>query len=844
VFHSFRIGGKVKIVSCPERSGLSRTFLSHCLQGALQTLNKSRDLKRSVQPEGLLPVSVHFFGIAALLCGAAVFSPAQAGVIYPNLSLFVLSNTNADGSVSFAPDWMSLTLTGGNNGSGLPGLTSFLGTATQPGIISFTYSYDSLDMPGFDNAGYLLDGTLVFLSDTAPDTGSASFAVSIGTNFGFYVATADNTFEPGVLSVTFVPPSFDGTDAPEPASALLGGSLLLLLFVRGRKLPRSFMALPAAILPLAAFAQTQNHYVASPITGQLSLTRTINLSAPHSGTTAALVPGESALAAPGSMAAGGGPAAGAEISILPSKFPHPPLSSPPAPPQAPHLKMAEALRLFDPAAVSSLTVAPSSEFGFQGVSHYDQRNANSGNQFSVEPPNPSIAVANGYVLEGVNNAVRVFSALTGSPLTATVASNELFGVAPAIDRVTGIDGVFPTDMRVFFDPDIQRWFVIQRSQDNDIFGVPLDKSHLYVAVSASPDPAGVYNIYVMDTTNSGNPGCPCVPDFPQIGADQYGFYISANEYNTSSLQFVDAEILAISKTALAAGAAAPGTYRFLIPRITGFEFAIQPASSPAGASQFLASGGVEYFVSSQSALSTDNHLAVWALSNTATLQAASASLLLTQTSLTTESYAYPDLATQRPGPLPYGSSLIPPAPLAFLDGGSDSRILSLVYAGGRLFATLAMQVTDYQTQSQVGGAYMILSAALRNGILSAAVLRQGYLSVPGNHLLRPTVAVNAQGRGAIAFTLVGPDYYPSAAFVSLDTVSTSSVIQIAANGAAPEDGFTGYPGGIFPGIARWGDYSTAVIGSDGAVWMVTEYIPSGPRTDFANWGTYVARHGL
>jgi hypothetical protein len=35
-----------------------------------------------------------------------------------------------------------------------------------------------------------------------------------------------------------------------------------------------------------------------------------------------------------------------------------------------------------------------------------------------------------------------------------------------------------------------------------------------------------------------------------------------------------------------------------------------------------------------------------------------------------------------------------------------------------------------------------------------------------NHALRPAVAVNAQGRGAIA--LVGPDY-PSAAFVNIDT---------------------------------------------------------------------------
>ena len=125
--------------------------------------------------------------------------------------------------------------------------------------------------------------------------------------------------------------------------------------------------------------------------------------------------------------------------------------------------------------------------------------------------------------------------------------------------------MFPTDMRVFFDPDINRWFVLQRAQDNDVFGNPLNRSHIYLAVSQSPDPTETYNIYTADTTNVGNPGCPCISDYPQIGADQYGFYISANEYNTNSQDWVDATILAISKGSLAAGANAPTVSKFKIP---------------------------------------------------------------------------------------------------------------------------------------------------------------------------------------------------------------------------------------------------------------------------------------
>jgi len=83
--------------------------------------------------------------------------------------------------------------------------------------------------------------------------------------------------------------------------------------------------------------------------------------------------------------------------------------------------------------------------------------------------------------------------------------------------------------------------------------------------------------------------------------------------------------------------------------------------------------------------------------------------------------------------------------------------------------------------------------------------------------------------------------YPSATLIPFDTFSTPLTIQVAGAGALPEDGFSGYPDGGGFGIARWGDYSTAVATSDGAIWMVAEYVGNYPRTEFANWNTYVMR---
>jgi hypothetical protein len=110
--------------------------------------------------------------------------------------------------------------------------------------------------------------------------------------------------------------------------------------------------------------------------------------------------------------------------------------------------------------------------------------------------------------------------------------------------------------------------------------------------------------------------------------------------------------------------------------------------------------------------------------------------------------------------------------------------------------------------------------------------------VTDHHLLFPSMAVDGQGRGVIAATLTGPSWYPSAVFVPFTTFSTPTTLRVAAAGLLPEDGFTGYDGSP----ARWGDYSGAVVASDGSFWIVSEYIGNLPRTTFANWHTFIAQY--
>jgi hypothetical protein len=133
----------------------------------------------------------------------------------------------------------------------------------------------------------------------------------------------------------------------------------------------------------------------------------------------------------------------------------------------------------------------------------------------------------------------------------------------------------------------------------------------------------------------------------------------------------------------------------------------------------------------------------------------------------------------------------------------------------------------------------VISPTYRGGVLAGTAMYQGYLLLNSNYLLRPAIAVNAQGSGAIAVTLVGPDWYPSAAVIPFTTGIAPSNLLVSRPGTLPEDGFTGYPDSGGVGVARWGDYNGAVATADGSIWMVAQYVGTYPRTDYANWNTYI-----
>ncbi|HET9016412.1 MAG TPA: hypothetical protein VFN57_12505, partial [Thermomicrobiaceae bacterium] len=172
---------------------------------------------------------------------------------------------------------------------------------------------------------------------------------------------------------------------------------------------------------------------------------------------------------------------------------------------------------------------------------------------------------------------------------------------------------------------------------------------------------------------------------------------------------------------------------------------------------------------------------------------------------------------------------------------NDDRLNQVVFAAGHLWAGLNTAINLPTGPTNAGVAYFVVTPSDATGQLSASMAEQGYVGVAKEDVLFPSIGVTSAGKAVMAFTLVGPDYYPSAAYVPLSLTSGAGPISVAGAGQLPDDGFTGYKAFGGSGVGRWGDYSAAVADTSGNVWMAAEYIPNAPRTALANWGTFISK---
>lgn len=514
----------------------------------------------------------------------------------------------------------------------------------------------------------------------------------------------------------------------------------------------------------------------------------------------------------------------------------------------------------------------------RGLNFADQRLADEGRQFSLEPPDQGLCVGDGgYVLEAVNDAFAFYQ--RSARASRVMALNPFFTKDHAIVRSTPpIFGTFISDPKCYFDPALHRFFFTVLSATTDpATGSFTGPTHVELAVSKTAHPntsRSDWHFFRINTTNGGasdpadpfltsNPGCPCLGDQPLIGADRYGFYVSTNEFTDvigqlANAAFNGALIYAMDKASLAAGQMHNLTLAADRPALAeGPGYSIQPATSPTPADWQPANSGTEYLMSALDFDGTlDNRIAVWGLTNTKSLKTTPA-LRLTKSVVSSEVYGQPPAVEQKTGPTPLGDALPTllgksgkgPREHENLIDSNDDRMQQAIYVrpsggAGFLASGLNTVVKTENGPTHAGIAWFVVQPTTAVPI-GGTITRQGYTAVNQNNVIFPAIGLNHRGQGGMVFTLVGRSYYPSAAFTSFTTASGAGrLVHIPRAGRVPADGFTGYR--IFGGngVERWGDYSAATAGPDGTIWMATEYIEGDVSYPpfLANWDTRIIRY--
>ena len=510
------------------------------------------------------------------------------------------------------------------------------------------------------------------------------------------------------------------------------------------------------------------------------------------------------------------------------------------------------------AAPKSSVVSGGDSGGWNGISSIDMETggtgAYAGTNGTLEPPDQGLCSGAGFVIEAVNDALRIYDTSGHAAKFKDVDASKSIPLAQFFNRAAGgTSGPtdFMSDPRCLFDHATQRWFVTIL----DLTSVPaypaFNTDQNFIAVSKTNDPRGDWTIFSFDVTDNGMNGSPmhtgcvgppvgattlvgCLGDQPTLGTDANGIYITDNEYAFAEvfpvalpvgppLQQIPvlrsgvAQLYALSKKELVSGSDTTlvrfdsDSIPFPGPAEDSPWQSISPASPVANDTTPEPAEGVEYLLSSVGLPvgHNANQIVVWAWDGTASLNSGNPNLTLSSVTINTlgaaDTFFAPDGAA--PSSQPFGAyQKDGPHPLAAGSGdpeeelnANDDRMNWVTLSGGTLWTNINTLLpadptaTGHTADNRVGIMYFQVRPSLVGGVLAASMVRDGYVQVPDNNVLFGSIGPRVDGATVMSFTLAGVDYFPSQAWARLDGLAPGEapVVHVAHLGAAPEDGFTG-----------------------------------------------------
>jgi hypothetical protein len=404
---------------------------------------------------------------------------------------------------------------------------------------------------------------------------------------------------------------------------------------------------------------------------------------------------------------------------------------------------------------------------------------------TIIPPDTDGAVGVDHIVVAINQEVAIQSR---SGLTTQVKS---------LDAFFGTAAGATFDPHVLYDPFNARWIVSAAADGQTA------QSKVMVAVSATSDPSGVWDIYSVKA----DPASASWADFPTLGFNKTWIVVSVNMFPNAGSGFDGTKIFAVDKSALYAASATPHVALF---------------STSASSNDFSIAPAVTYDNTLSSLyLLEDYDGGTKNLRRFSITGAVGSEVLSRLSDVTLPLSAWSDFVNlSNFGFAPQLGSTNK------IDNG-DARIYNLIYRSGSLWAshTVFLPAT---TPTRSAAQWLQVSAS------TGAVQQNGRMddSTGAKFFAYPSLAVNKNNDMMIGYSRFSSTQYASANYAfraAGDSDNTLRSDTVYKAGLAPY--FKTYGGDA----NRWGDFSQSSVDpvNDTDMWTIQEYAGSSNL-----WGTW------
>ena len=382
---------------------------------------------------------------------------------------------------------------------------------------------------------------------------------------------------------------------------------------------------------------------------------------------------------------------------------------------------------------------------------------------------------------------------------------------------TGLSGEC-FDPRLEFDPLSQRWIATVNAERRTT------NSKVFLAISDSEDPTGVWSFYEFEADSTGSSWA----DFPGLGMNGTWIVLTNNMFTVSTTSFVGVKMWVIDKaTAMAGGGVSVSVFNPGFDLAGGFtSFTMRPAVT-------YDAGEPSLYIVDRPGL-TSGGLPLLRLSR------------LIGTGQSPIWTALPGAASNGSGMYPvdhdFEPSLVdaPQAGSAELIATNDARILNVVYRNGRLWCAHHAGLPEPGVVDRSAVFWYEFDPIATSPLAQSGVIEGG----PGMHHIYPSIAVNSANDVCIGFTRVDSSRHAEAVYtgrLASDPPGTTRAIAVLKLGEEA------YEKDFGAGSVRWGDYSATVVDPlDGlSFWTLQQYAAedAGPNRSDDRWGVWWGRVG-